>query len=650
MEKKNRITAAFPFCRSAGWGALCPMKKWLLGLLAAVMLVGILPCAAAAGESTGKETVFVAGNPDLYPFEYYDGETGAYQGILPQLYQQISEKSGLEFVYIHPGSLNRQNSLAKNCQVELVSAHIQGSLETQTREMKLLEYDGGTICIGFTDITPDWMEVRIRSALGRFSSRELLELAVAVPERSAERGIYLWTGITVGVLLVIILALSVVLCRQHKARKQKEATRFQDPLTGIGNALYFEKTFRHQVTHASYALYYVCYIALDVQRVERYLGIAEAEEIQRYGADVLTQTAADGEFAARIGDGVFLMNIQAPTEEAAQDRVMEILNRLNRYPGKSLEEYRVPFRAGVFRMDTANLPVETAVFNARQGYHAAVQEKQACVFADQRMLNREAAKLALQRRLADALSNREFQMYLQMIVDPSGRIVGAEALSRWQNREEGLLLPAMFIEPLNAAGLVDRLDFYVLEEACRQLARWNGTDRGHLWISCNFTRKTISREDFMDRFREVVGKHNFDISRLMIELTEDSLQDNTEVTCSNILQCKQMGCRFALDDLGSGYSSLQDLCDYPIDMIKIDRHILMKASTPRGEALLRGLAKLGHDMGMKVLCEGVENQADQETVLSSGCDFIQGFYHSRALPREEADLFYQRRQNPQENR
>ena len=121
--------------------------------------------------------------------------------------------------------------------------------------------------------------------------------------------------------------------------------------------------------------------------------------------------------------------------------------------------------------------------------------------------------------------------------------------------------------------------------------------------------------------------------------------DNTTAVYSNILACKEMGCQIALDDLGNGYSSLQDLCDYPIDMIKIDRHILLKSTTPRGNALLQGLTKLGHDMGMKVLCEGVECEDEKQRVFEAGCDYIQGFYYSHVLPKGEADQFYMRKQN-----
>ena len=622
------------------------MKKWMVVPILIVALFLGLPNHATATETAKNDTVYVAGNPDLFPFEYYDTRSDSYQGVLPELYKQISQTTGLEFVYIHPGMINQQNRLAKNAQVELVSAYVRGEIETAERELILLRYDGNTeICVAFTAITPGWVEEAIRSSLENLSAQQVLELSLRVPEPQPEQKLYWWAGIIGGVLLLIIAVLAAVLLWQRKSRKKNTAIRFIDPLTGIGNQSYFENTFGHYISPANYALYYLGYFSLDIQRIEQYLGVLKAEEIQRYAADVLSHVAADEDFAARIGDGVFLLAFQAPTEEAATTQVTDILNQLNQYEGTFLDENHILFRAGVFWIDTANLSVETAVFNARQGYNAAAHNQCPYVFVDQALLNRETTKIELQRKLLGAFEKHEFLLYMQMIVDQNEKIIGAEALTRWQSREKGLLSPGAFIEPLKSAGLIDKLDFYILEETCKQLDQWSITGKEHLWMSCNFTRLTVSRNDFAERFQDVLGRYQFPHDCLIIELTEDSLMDNTTVAYRNILECKKMGCKIALDDLGSGYSSLQDLCDYPIDIIKIDRHVLLKSTTPRGNALLQGLTKLGHDLGMKVLCEGVEGEKEKQRVCEAGCDYIQGFYYSRVLPKDEADLFYMRKQN-----
>ena len=146
-------------------------------------------------------------------------------------------------------------------------------------------------------------------------------------------------------------------------------------------------------------------------------------------------------------------------------------------------------------------------------------------------------------------------------------------------------------------------------------------------------------------FEEIVNKYSFERSNLVIELTEDSLADNKAVAFQNILACKKLGFKVALDDLGSGYSSIIDLCDYPIDIIKIDRHIVAKSTTPRGNALLRGIVKLAHDLEINVLCEGVETEKENINSRNAECDYIQGYYYSHVLPQEETDAFLMKYHN-----
>ena len=175
--------------------------------------------------------------------------------------------------------------------------------------------------------------------------------------------------------------------------------------------------------------------------------------------------------------------------------------------------------------------------------------------------------------------------------------------------------------------------------------RWQNSDKSELCLFCNFTRITVSSADFMKKFREITSRFSFDHRRLVIELTEDSLSDNKTQAFQNVLDCKKEGFRVALDDFGSGYSSFSDLCDYPIDIIKIDHHIIAKTATARGNALLQGIIKLAHDLGIEVLCEGVETENENRNSKAAGCDYIQGYYYSRAFPQEEAPKFYHKFNN-----
>lgn len=622
------------------------MKRRLSAAALTWILLLLFPVCISAQVNTVKEptagnSIYIAGNPDLYPFEYYDSSSKRYLGILPELYTRLSEETGITFSYISAGKENRQQQIAKNNQAELISAHLAGEIENLREDYPLLSFtsDGKeqTVCIGFTGIASQQLIDRLLEELERIDNSVLLSITLAqTASFRSEFPIHLLVALCL-LLALAVAVLTILLIQKRRAEGRRRRDQLIDPLTGIGNEEYYRYSFDHYLSPASRSLYYVAYISLEIRRIEEYVGSAEAEELQRYTADILSSSASDYDFTARITDGVFAYTFQCPSREQAEIRISELLERLNEGEKTLLEEYREQFRAGLFSLETANTPCETALNHARQGYLYAVQNKMSYCFSDDRILNREAQKKRLQKKISDAVSNHEFKLYLQFVVkSKTGKICGAEALSRWQNPEEGLLTPDRYIETMQNAGIIDRLDFYILEEACRQLEAWKTTDKKELWISCNFTRITVSSTDFLQRFREITEKYRFDHSNLILELTEDSLSDNHTAAYLNILACKKEGYRIALDDFGSGYTSFSDLCDYPIDLIKVDRHIIAKATTERGSVLLNGICKLARYLDVLVLCEGVETAEENAVVQTVNCDFVQGYFYSRSYPLYEA--------------
>lgn len=247
------------------------------------------------------------------------------------------------------------------------------------------------------------------------------------------------------------------------------------------------------------------------------------------------------------------------------------------------------------------------------------------------------------KSILNGLKNNEFKMYLQFIVDSkTKKIVSAEALSRWECPKRGVIGPVNYIEHMEAASLISKHDFYMFDIACHQLEKWSNTEYKDISISCNFTRITLSEEDFVEKLKTISQGYNFDKSKLAIEITEDAIEKDMETAKRNVRLCKELGFKIYLDDLGSGYTSLSNLCDYPIDVVKIDRDILLKTDTERGKALLSGIIGLAHSLDMGVICEGVET-VEQETLVSqSNCDYIQGWYYAKALPLEECEAFVEK--------
>ncbi|MBR2897202.1 MAG: EAL domain-containing protein [Oscillospiraceae bacterium] len=246
----------------------------------------------------------------------------------------------------------------------------------------------------------------------------------------------------------------------------------------------------------------------------------------------------------------------------------------------------------------------------------------------------------LLKKIRRGLQNREFKTHLQFIVDnKTKQIVSCEALSRWETAEGEIILPGKYIGVMEKNGLIVDFDYYMFENVCERLAAWSGTEFDGIKMSCNLTRITISEKDFVDRIKNIAAAYAFDKSKLIIEITEDAIEKNRDIARANIQTIKEMGFSVALDDIGSGYTSLISLCEYPIDIVKLDRALLLLADREIGKKLFLGVMAFIQELGLKVVCEGVETEEQNSLISESSCDHIQGWYYSKALSAREAETF-----------
>lgn len=248
---------------------------------------------------------------------------------------------------------------------------------------------------------------------------------------------------------------------------------------------------------------------------------------------------------------------------------------------------------------------------------------------------------SLLKKIKGAFKNEEFKIHLQFIVDSkTKKFTTAETLSRWENALGEIIFPGAYIGLMEKSGLIVPFDYYMFEKVCQKLSEWKNTDFDDLTVSCNITRITISEKRFVSKIEEIANRYDFDRSKLVIEITEDSIEKNMDVAQNNIIKIKELGFGIALDDIGSGYTSLLSLCEYPIDMVKLDRSLLLHSDKERGKKLFLGVVSLIHSLDLKVVCEGVETEEQNTLATESGCDYIQGWYYTKALPADKAEAFY----------
>jgi EAL domain-containing protein (putative c-di-GMP-specific phosphodiesterase class I) len=250
------------------------------------------------------------------------------------------------------------------------------------------------------------------------------------------------------------------------------------------------------------------------------------------------------------------------------------------------------------------------------------------------------ARAAMEADLRQAIKANQFVLYYQPQVE-RGRLIGAEALIRWQHPRHGLLTPGEFIPLAEETGLILTLGDWVLEAACEQVAAWGDRkETAAITLAVNISARQFRQADFVERVLAALKRTGANPQSLKLELTESMLLDNVDDVIAKMTALKSHGLRFSLDDFGTGYSSLAYLRRLPLDELKIDlifvRDLLEDAASG---AIAQAILSLGKAMGLRVIAEGVESEEQQEFLIRMGCHSFQGFLFSRPLPLEEFQLW-----------
>jgi EAL domain-containing protein (putative c-di-GMP-specific phosphodiesterase class I) len=247
-------------------------------------------------------------------------------------------------------------------------------------------------------------------------------------------------------------------------------------------------------------------------------------------------------------------------------------------------------------------------------------------------------RLELQNGLRLALDRKEFLLHYQPLVSlGSGRIVGLEALVRWQHPQKGFLSPATFIPVAEETGLILPLGDWVLRAATSQLKAWLSTGLG-LRISVNFSAKQFRERNLVHIVESALSKAGLEPRHLEVEITESIAMEGAEIVVANLNLLRSMGIGIAIDDFGTGYSSMSYLKSFPITSLKIDRSFVTDlASNPADAGIVRAIVEMAHGSSLSVIAEGVETRDQFQFLQKYGCDEMQGYWVSRPLPIDGVD-------------
>jgi EAL domain-containing protein (putative c-di-GMP-specific phosphodiesterase class I) len=267
-------------------------------------------------------------------------------------------------------------------------------------------------------------------------------------------------------------------------------------------------------------------------------------------------------------------------------------------------------------------------------YQAKTAGRNAIRFYDPETQSAIEERADMETELRVALEERQFLLYYQVQVDGRHRPLGAEVLLRWEHPQRGLVPPMQFIPLAEETGLIVPIGLWVLQTACAQLKAWQGSALTRdLTLAVNVSAKQFRQPDFVARVRRVLQESGAKPSHLKLELTESMVLENVEDTIEKMRELKLLGVSFSMDDFGTGYSSLQYLKQLPLDQIKIDRSFVRDIATDTNDAaIVQTIIAMSDALGLNVIAEGVETQAQHEFLDEHGCHAFQGYLFGRPLP------------------
>jgi diguanylate cyclase (GGDEF)-like protein len=439
----------------------------------------------------------------------------------------------------------------------------------------------------------------------------------------------------------------VTIATEHETLTYQLAYRAQhDSLTGLPNRLLFEDRLTHALSRAQRDSRQVALFCMDLDRfkfVNDTLGHHAGDTLLVHFARRMGELLDQTETLARMGGDEFaLILTEINTRQEATAVAQKIIEGIKAPFEVAGHELYVTGSIGVAiyphdATDASSLQknADLALYRAK----SLGRNRYQCFQQD--MLMATSERLSFENQLRRVLLAGELVLYYQPQFDPENRLIGLEALVRWNHPQLGLLLPGKFISLAEETGFILNIGEWVLDEACRQNKAWQAAGYPPVRVAVNVSALQFAQPGFTDTVTAALGRHTLDPQWLELEITESLLMKHTRETASKLEQIRAKGVAIALDDFGTGYSSLAYLQQLPIDTLKIDRSFVrqIEAATPTQSSLavIQAIISLGTSLGMSVVVEGVETEQQRDLLCKAGCNGLQGYFYGKPKPAAEIE-------------
>ncbi|WP_315981352.1 EAL domain-containing protein [Aliamphritea spongicola] len=436
---------------------------------------------------------------------------------------------------------------------------------------------------------------------------------------------------------------------QMIAEEAKERVEYQanfDSLTKLANRNLFEDRFSQAIARARRDGSQVALLFLDLDRFKHIndtLGHSVGDELLREASGRILNVLRESDTASRFGGDEFAVVLPDVRDPLVIEHIV----------GRILDELSMPYRLDgndafvsasigvtIFPDDgdstgTLLRKADSAMYKAKERGRNNFQ------FFTPQMDIEAHDRRKLEAALYDALEHNEFMLNYQPVFNPhTGRLVGAEALIRWYDHENGFVAPDVFIPLAEEIGLIVPIGEWVLREACRQAVRWKQTSGLPLHLAVNMSYRQFQKQDVAAMVAGVLKDTGLEPERLVLEITEGLMMADDQGIHDQLDNIRQQGVSLAIDDFGTGYSSLSYLKKFPINILKIDRSFVKDLTVdPDDDELVKGILSMAQSLKLQVVAEGVENREQEAFLVSNQCLFTQGYYYSRPLSQPDFERY-----------
>ncbi|WP_052464943.1 putative bifunctional diguanylate cyclase/phosphodiesterase [Geoalkalibacter subterraneus] len=429
---------------------------------------------------------------------------------------------------------------------------------------------------------------------------------------------------------------------RSEALEQVRRLAYFDPLTELPNRRMFLERLEQAIAQSERESQQLALLFLDLDRfkdVNDTLGHEGGDALLAAVGRRLRGCVRQADTVARLGGDEFVV-ILHPAHGTAQVETVakKIIASFDEPFSLAGNDIHTGTSIGIARYPADGTSIESLLRHADAAmYQAKADGRRTYRFFSAEMNRRIQAKLTLEQHLREAWARGEMSLHYQpQMLLRSGEIVGVEALLRWYSPVLGEVAPDRFIPLAEETGMLVPLSEWVLHTACRQMKVWHEAGYDHLRLSVNISARVFHSPGFVDSLDRMLAQTGLPPNRLMLEMTESTVMEKTEMAIMTLTDLKVRGVMLSLDDFGTGYSSLNHLRSFPIDQIKIDRSFLADFDCPFGQsAIIEAMIAMAHSLGIQVVAEGVEEQEQVDFLLSRHCDEVQGFYWEHPLPAIE---------------